>query len=99
MMINFDPNFDYEQLLSDTKAQWKSRMDRLEGISKLKYSLMMNGYSMKDPDFQKLEEDEIDAKIKYQNWIKKNITDRGILLHVNHSWHDMPLSLSIPVAG
>lgn len=98
-MSKIDPNIDYEQLLSDTKAQWKSRIDSLERISKLKYSLMMNGYSMKDPDFQKLEMQEIDAKIKYQNWIKKNITDRGILLHVNHSWHDMPLSLSIPVAG
>lgn len=98
-MSKIDPNFDYEQLLSDTKAQWKSRMDRLEGISKLKYSLMMNGYSMTDPDFKKLEKRESDIKVKYQDWIKKNITDRGILLHVNHSWHDMPLSLSIPVAG
>lgn len=98
-MSKIDPNIDYEALLTDAKAQWKSRIDRLEGISKLKYSLMMNGYSMQDPEYQELEMQEIDAKIKYQNWIKKNITERGILLHTNESWNNMPVSLSIPVAG
>ena len=98
-MSKIDPNIDYEALLTDAKTQWKIRLNKLESIAKAKYSHVLTGGLMQDPEYKELEMQEIDAKIKYQNWIKKNITERGILLHVNHSWNDMPLSLSIPVAG
>lgn len=40
----------------------------------------------------------IDAKIKYQNWIKENITNRGITLKCDQ-FTGKPLSMSITVAG
>ena len=98
-MNTIDPNVDYEALLTAAKTQWKIRLDKLESIAKAKYSHILAGGSMQDPEYQELEMQEIDAKIKYQNWIKHNITERGIRLHTNESWNNMPMGLSILVAG
>lgn len=93
-----DLNTDFEALFNEALAQWKIRENAIEPISKAKYSHVLCGGNMSTDVYRKLEEDEIDAKIKYQNWIKKNITDRGITLYYNQ-YTGKPLRMCITVAG
>ena len=41
---------------------------------------------------------EIDAKIKYQRWIKENLTNRGIMYATQHA-DGKPKTLFVIVAG
>ena len=93
-----DLNTDFEALFNEALAQWKIRENALEPISKAKYSHILCGGNMSTDVYRKLEEDEIDVKIKYQNWIKKNITDRGITLLYNQC-NGKPVSMYVTVAG
>lgn len=96
--MKVDLNTDFEALFNEALAKWKIREDVLEPLSKRKYSIVLAGRSMQDPEYQELEMQEIDAKIKYQRWIKENITDRGITLYYNQCT-GKPMSMSITVAG
>lgn len=96
--MKVDLNTDFDALFNAALAQWKTREEALEPISKAKYSHVLCGGNMSTDVYRKLEEDEIDVKIKYQNWIKKNITDRGITLLYNQ-FTGKPMSMYVTVAG
>lgn len=93
-----DLTLDFEALLTAAQAQWKLREQAIEPLSKRKYSLVLAGRSMQDPEYQELEMQEIDAKIKYQRWIKENLTERGIMYATQHA-DGKPKTLFVIVAG
>ena len=93
-----DLTLDFEALLIAAQEQWKLREQAIEPLSKRKYSLVLAGRSMQDPEYQELEMQEIDAKIKYQRWIKENLTERGIMYATQHA-DGKPKTLFVIVAG
>ena len=96
--MTVDLNTDFEALLAEAKAQHKLREDRLEPISKAKYSHVLCGGNMSTDVYRKLEEEEIDVKLKYQHWVKTNLTDKGIMLRTS-GYSQAPVALWIVVAG
>ena len=96
--MKVDLSLDFDALLAEAVKQWKLREERLEPISKAKYSHVLCGGNMSTDTYRKLEEDEIDVKLKYQVWVKKNLTERGIKL-ITRNCDSKPTALWIIVAG
>ena len=96
--MKVDLNTDFDALFNAALAQWKIREEALEPISKAKYSHVLCGGNMGTDTYRKLEAEEAAVKLEYQNWIKQNITDRGITLKYNQ-YTGKPISMCITVAG
>lgn len=96
--MKVDLNTDFEALFNAVLAQWEIREQALDSISKAKYSHTLCGGNWSTDVYRKLDADETAAKNKYQNWITKNITNRGIMLKHNR-YTGKPISMCITVAG
>ena len=91
-------NLDYDALLTAAQTQFDLFNEVRAQISAERYSLALRGAPVGSPSLCRLDHQSRDAETKYMAWINKNLTKRGITLHVDQST-SKPVGLSIVVAG
>jgi hypothetical protein len=97
-LMKADINIDFDALLAAVQEQWNIREKALLPISEAKYSHGLCGGNVGTDVYRQLDEEESDIKLKYQIWIRENLTDRGIMMKTN-GFDRKPVALWIVVAS